>query len=99
LDATSARRSVLQPDRVVDADDGVARQYSTKLRSHSASTAMPQPRMLMSAPVMKPRRRPTFAIHSDIGIVATAEPSTYVVAPSVATALASTSEYRRGRSS
>jgi hypothetical protein len=54
---------------------------------------MPQPPTLMSAPVMKPRRRPTLAIHSDIGIVATADPSTYVVAPSVATALASTSEY------
>ena len=34
------------------------------------------PPMLMSAPAMKPRRRPTLAIHRDIGIVASAEPST-----------------------
>ena len=49
--------------------------------------------MLMNAPAMKPRRRPTLAIHSDIGIVDSADPSTYVVAPSVATVLKSTSEY------
>ncbi len=41
---------------------------------------------------MKPRRRPTRPIHSDIGIVASADPSTYVVAPSVAIVLTSTSE-------
>ena len=33
---------------------------------------------------MNPIRRPTRAIHSDAGIVAIAEPSTYVVTPSVA---------------
>ncbi len=35
---------------------------------------------------MKPARRATRAIHSDAGIVATAEPRTYVVTPSVASA-------------
>ncbi len=70
----------------------VATQYSAKLASHSATTASAQPPMLISAPVMNPRRRPTLAIHSDIGIVDRAEPSTYVVAPSVAIVLVSTSE-------
>ena len=54
----------------------VATQYSAKLASHSATTASAQPPMLISAPVMNPRRRPTLAIHSDIGIVDSAEPST-----------------------
>ena len=48
--------------------------------------------MLISAAAMKPLRRPTRAIHSDSGIVDNAEPSTYVVTPSVASALCSVSE-------
>ena len=40
---------------------------------------------------MNPARRPTFAIQSDSGIVDTAEPSTYVVTPSVASAFRSVS--------
>jgi hypothetical protein len=41
-----------------------------------AITASAQPMTLTSAPAMKPLRLPTRAIHSDAGIVATAEPST-----------------------
>ena len=40
---------------------------------------------------MNPMRRPTFAIHSEAGIVATAEPSTYEVTPSVASDFVSAS--------
>jgi len=47
---------------------------------------------LIAAPVMNPARRPTLAIQSDIGIVASAEPSTYVVTPNVASALVCASE-------
>ena len=54
----------------------VAMQNSGKLRSDSAYAAMQHPTTLISAPVMKPARRPTRPIQSDIGIVATAEPST-----------------------
>ena len=54
----------------------VARQYSTKLPRNKAAAASMQPPMLITAPVMNPRRRPTFAIHSDIGIVESADPST-----------------------
>ena len=36
---------------------------------------------------MKPRRRPTLAIQSDAGIAATAEPSTKLVTPRVASDL------------
>ena len=70
----------------------VATQNSTKLCCHNAIAASAQPPTLTSAPAMKPVRRPTRAIHSDAGIVASAEPSTYVVAPSVASALVSVSE-------
>jgi hypothetical protein len=54
----------------------VATQNSRKLWMASASRPIPQPTMLTSAPVMNPVRRPTRAIQSDIGIVASAEPST-----------------------
>ena len=49
--------------------------------------------MATAEPVMKPRRRPTFAIHSAAGIAATAEPSTKVVTPAVASALFAASAY------
>src|SRR5690242_12212204 len=51
-----------------------------------------QPTILMTAPVMKPVRRPTLPIQIDIGIAASADPSTYVVAPNVASALDCASE-------
>ena len=54
----------------------VAAQNSAKLCTVSASVASAQPPTFTSAPVMKPVRRPTRAIHSDAGIVASAEPST-----------------------
>ena len=41
-----------------------------------ASEASAQPATLITAPVMKPRRRPTRAIHNDSGMVVSAEPST-----------------------
>ncbi len=56
-----------------------------------ASAASAQPPTLISAPAMNPMRRPTFAIHSDAGIVAAADPSTYEVTPSVASAFVSAS--------
>src|SRR3954447_4556560 len=65
----------------------VATQNSGKLRNCSASAPTMHPTMLIEAPAMNPARRPTFAIHSAIGIAASAEPSTYVVAPSVASDL------------
>ena len=87
------REPVLQADGVVDADDaGGERRRAESFDRHSATAPKKQPAMLMSAPVMKPGRRPTRAIHSDIGIVASAEPSTYVVAPNVAYVLVGASE-------
>lgn len=70
----------------------VATQNSGKLLIESAYAPIPQPAMLMSAPAMNPVRRPTRPIQSDIGIAASAEPSTYVVAPNVASAFVCASE-------
>ncbi len=69
----------------------VLTQNSGKLASHSEIAASMLPSMPMAEPVMKPRRRPTRAIHSEAGIVAAADPSTYVVAPTLAKALLLTS--------
>ena len=54
----------------------VATQNSGKLFHWSARAATRQPATLMIAPAMNPARRPTLPIQSDIGIVASAEPST-----------------------
>src|SRR5882672_952435 len=70
----------------------VATQNSGKLLACNAATPTRQPAMLIVAPVMNPARRPVRPIHSDIGIVASAEPSTYVVAPNVANVFAGASE-------
>ena len=70
----------------------VAAQKSAKLWIASAHAPMMQPPTLINAPAMNPARRPARAIHSDIGIVASAEPSTYVVAPNVASAFVCASE-------
>ena len=65
----------------------VPRQNSTKLDNASASAHVALPTIATVDPVMKPRRRPTFAIQSAAGIAAIAEPSTKVVTPTVASAL------------
>jgi len=70
----------------------VATQNSGKLWIRNATAATTQPTMFTAAPAMNPARRPTRPIHSDIGIVASADPSTYVVAPNVASDLFSASE-------
>ena len=87
-DATSAAANrYCNPTALYTPMMQVAKQKSGKLRHCSASVPMMQPTMLIAAPVMNPRRRPTFPIHSAIGIAATADPSTYVVAPKVASDL------------
>ena len=69
----------------------VATQYRPKLARLIARAAIRHPKTLMTAPIMKPLRLPMRAISSDAGIVATADPSTYVVTPSVASAFVSAS--------
>ena len=70
----------------------VATQNIGKLCHCNATAPTMQPTTLIAAPVMNPVRRPTLAIHSAIGIAASADPSTYVVAPIVASDLFCASE-------
>ncbi len=87
------REPVLQADGVVDADDrrreAVQRKAAQPQRRHrQAAAADVDERARHEARAGGPTR----AIHSDIGIVVSADPSTYVVAPSVAMVFVSTSE-------
>ena len=85
-------KPVLEADRVVDADDpgGDAEQREAPglQRVRSYQTAHDVDRRARH----EPRTAADPAIHSDIGIAASAEPSTYVVAPNVASVFVSASE-------
>jgi hypothetical protein len=90
--ATSAGgEAILKADRVVNADHGRSRAVQ-----HEAVTTDRERRQRASADVddgtrHEPLRLPIRAISSDAGIVVTADPSTYIVTPSVASALVSAS--------
>jgi hypothetical protein len=54
----------------------VPRQNKAKLETTRAKAQIPLPATAITDPAMKPRRRPTFAIHSAAGIAERADPST-----------------------
>ena len=86
--ATSAAANrYCNPNAVYTPMIAVPRQNSTKLDHASASAQIALPKTATIEPVMKPRRRPTLAIHNAAGIAESADPSTKVVTPAVANAL------------
>jgi hypothetical protein len=85
------REPVLEADRVVDADHRRCRAVQCEARATDRERRERTAANVDGAPAMKPLRLPILAMSREAGIVVTADPSTYMVTPSVASALVSAS--------